>query len=95
MLSDQERSFDFDRNLTSQFWDHVRRDQLTLHTTDVMQVQLIEFPKRKVRHRVIRVLSYNGTQIDIPLSDRVIGSLCRPTEGEVQQQSEIQIDLFE
>lgn len=94
MLSDQERSFDFDRNLTNQFWDHVRRDQLTLHTTDVMQVQLIEFPKRRVRHRVIRVLSYNGTQIDTPLSESVISSLCRLTDVEANEQTEAQIDLF-
>lgn len=95
MLSDQERSFDFDRNLTNQFWDHIRRDQLTLHTTDVMQVQLIEFPKRKVRHRVIRVLSHNGIQIDTPLTESVIRSLCRLADFEAHEKTETQIDLFE
>jgi hypothetical protein len=95
ILSGQERSFDFERKLTHRFWDHVHRDKLKLHTTDVMQVQLIEFPIRKVNHRVIRVLSHNGTLIDTPLSENVISSMCRLSDSEVPQNTQPQSDLFE
>lgn len=95
MLSDQERSFDFDYNLTNQFWDLVNRDQLRLHTTDVMQVQLIEFPKRKVKHKVVRVLRHNETMVDAPLPESVINSMFRLSEAEISKETVAQIDLFE
>jgi hypothetical protein len=95
MLSDQERSFDFDYNLTNQFWDLVNRDQLRLHTTDVMQVQLIEVPTRKVKHKVIRVLRHNETQVDVPLSESVISSVFRVSEDKISKAIDTQKDLFE
>lgn len=95
ILSDQEKSFDFEPDLTDKFWDCVRGDKLTLHTTDVMQVQLIEWPIRKVKHRVVRVLRYNEIQVDDPLPEGVISSMWRLSEDEISKQTPAQKALFE
>lgn len=72
ILEDKENSFDFDKDLTGKFWEKVRLDSLPLHTTDVMRVQLVRRPTNKVKYLAIRVLSYNGEEIDAPLSEEII-----------------------
>ena len=60
-----------------------------------MQVQLIEFPKRKVKHKVVRVLRHNETMVDAPLPESVINSMFRLSEAEISKETVAQIDLFE
>lgn len=72
ILDDTESAFAFDKDLTGKFWEKIKLDLLPLHTTDVMRVQLIKRPSNKVKYMVIRVLSYNGDDIDTPISDAAI-----------------------
>ena len=65
-------SFSFDKDLTGKFWEKIKLDSLPLHTTDVMRVQLIRKPSDRVKYQVIRVLSYNGEEIDQALSNAAI-----------------------
>jgi hypothetical protein len=69
ILDELQTSFSFDKDLTGKFWEKIKLDSLPLHTTDVMRVQLIKKPLSKVKYQVIRVLSYNGEDIDQPISD--------------------------
>lgn len=71
-LGDAERSFAFDKDLTGEFWEKIKLDLLPLHTTDTMRVQLIKRPTNKVQYQVIRVLSYNGEEIDSPVDEETI-----------------------
>lgn len=72
ILDDVERSFAFDKDLTGEFWEKIKLDLLPLHTTDTMTVQLIKRPTQKVQYQVIRVLSYNGEEIDSPVDEEII-----------------------
>ena len=72
ILGDMESAFTFDMELTGAFWEKAKLDRLPLHTTDIMRVQLIKRPSRKVKYSVIRVLSYNGEEIDELISDEDI-----------------------
>lgn len=72
ILGDTESAFTFDKELTGMFWEKAKLDRLPLHTTDIMRVQLIKRPSSKVKYSVIRVLSYNGEEIDEPISDEDI-----------------------
>lgn len=72
ILDDTESAFAFDKDLTGKFWEKIKLDLLPLHTTDIMRVQLIKRPTNKVKYMVIRVLSYNGEEIDGPISDEDI-----------------------
>lgn len=72
ILDDTESAFAFDKDLTGKFWEKIKLDLLPLHTTDIMRVQLIKRPTNKVKYMVIRVLSYNGEEIDEPISDEDI-----------------------
>lgn len=69
IVDDKESAFDFDKDLTGKFWEKVRLDTLLLHTTDTMRVQLIKRPTNKVKHLVVRVLSYNNETVDSPISE--------------------------
>ena len=69
IIDDTERAFDFDKELTGKFWENVALDTLSVTTQDEMIVQLIQRPNNnKPIYRVIRVLSYNGKEIDSALS---------------------------
>lgn len=72
ILGDMESAFTFDKELTGTFWEKAKLDRLPLHTTDIMRVQLIKRPSSKVKYSVIRVLSYNGEEIDEPISNEDI-----------------------
>lgn len=72
ILGDMESAFAFDKDLTGAFWEKIKLDLLPLHTTDVMRVQLVMRPSSKVKYLVIRVLSYNGEEIDSLISDEAI-----------------------
>lgn len=72
ILGDTESAFTFDKELTGTFWEKAKLDRLPLHTTDIMRVQLVKCPSSKVKYSVIRVLSYNGEEIDDPISDEDI-----------------------
>ena len=69
LIEDKESAFDFDKDLTGEFWEKIKLDALPLHTTDVMRVQLVKRPTNKVKYLVIRVLSYNTEKIDTPISE--------------------------
>lgn len=69
IIDDKESAFSFDKDLTGKFWEKVKLDTLPLHTTDTMRVQLIRRPTNKVKHLVIRVLSYNNERVDSPISE--------------------------
>lgn len=72
IIDEQQSSFSFDKDLTGKFWEKIKLNSLPLHTTDVMRVQLIKLPSSKVKYQVIRVLTYNGENIDQPISDHEI-----------------------
>jgi hypothetical protein len=72
IIDEPQSSFSFDKDLTGKFWEKIKLDSLLLHTTDVMRVQLIRKPSNKVKYQVIRVLSYNGENVDQPLSNSEI-----------------------
>jgi hypothetical protein len=72
IIDEQQSSFSFDKDLTGKFWEKIKLDSLPLHTTDVMRVQLIKIPSGKVKFQVIRVLTYNGENIDQAISDHEI-----------------------
>jgi hypothetical protein len=69
IIDEPQSSFSFDKDLTGKFWEKVKLDSLLLHTTDVMRVQLIKRPSSKVKYQVIRVLNYNGEDVDQALSN--------------------------
>jgi hypothetical protein len=95
IIEDAERAFDFDKDLTGKFWEHVKLDTLPLHTTDEMSVQLIHRPSSRVKYRVIRVLKYNDLTIDSPLSDEDISKLSSNTLADQPTKTSIgQFDLF-
>lgn len=72
IIHEPQSAFSFDKDLTGRFWEKIKLDSLPLHTTDVMRVQLIKKPSKKVKYQVIRVLSYNGEDIDQSLSNAEI-----------------------
>jgi hypothetical protein len=72
ILDEPQSSFLFVKDLTGKFWEKIKLDSLPLHTTDVMRVQLIRKPSDRVKYQVIRVLSYNGEEIDQALSNAAI-----------------------
>lgn len=72
ILDEPQSSFLFVKDLTGKFWEKIKLDSLPLHTTDVMRVQLIRKPSDRVKYQVIRVLSYNGEEIDQALSNVAI-----------------------
>jgi hypothetical protein len=94
VLDEKERSFDFNKNLTGKFWEQVELDRLTLHTEDVMRVQLVERPAHKVKFLVIRVLSYNNSQIDAPLAEIDISKFAAVSGIKAEQSSQAQANLF-
>ena len=69
IVDESASSFAFDKDLTGKFWEMVKLDDLPLHTSDVMKVQLVKRPTNKVKYLVIRVLSYNGQAVDDAISD--------------------------
>jgi hypothetical protein len=69
IIDEPQSSFSFDKDLTGKFWEKIKLDSLLLHTTDVMRVQLIKRPSSKVKYQVIRVLNYNGEDVDQALSN--------------------------
>lgn len=76
IIDDTERAFDFDKELTGKFWESVALDTLSVTTQDEMIVQLIQRPNNnKPIYRVIRVLSYNGKEIDLALSAENISKI--------------------
>ncbi|MBA2657974.1 MAG: hypothetical protein H0U72_00040 [Nitrosospira sp.] len=93
IIEDDENAFDFDKDLTGEFWEKVKLDALPLHTTDVMRVQIVKRPTTKVKYLVIRVLSYNNVEIDVPLSS---SGLSRFTvSSEFVANRPVQRDLFD
>lgn len=94
ILNEKECSFDFNKNLTGKFWEQVELDRLTLHTEDVMRVQLIERPAHKVKFLVIRVLSYNNSQIDAPLTEIDISKFAAVSSIKDQPSPQAQANLF-
>jgi hypothetical protein len=68
MLDDKVSTFAFYRDFTGKFWEKVELDSLSLHTTDIMRVQLIRRPMHKVKYLVARVLTYNDEIIDLPIN---------------------------
>lgn len=97
IIEGNETAFDFDDDLTGKFWEKIRLNEISPTTgKDVMIVQLIKRPNNKPIYRVIRVLSYNGKEIDSPLSEEII---IRITRGKIEQshneiESNPQMDLF-
>lgn len=97
IIEGNETAFDFDDDLTGKFWEKIRLNEISPTTgNDVMIVQLIKRPNNKPIYRVIRVLSYNGKEIDSPLSEEII---IRITRGKIEQshneiESNPQMDLF-
>jgi len=82
IIDDTERAFDFDKELTGKFWENVALDTLSVTTQDEMIVQLIQRPNNnKPIYRVIRVLSYNGKEIDSALSTENISKI---TSGNIE-----------
>jgi hypothetical protein len=82
IIDDTERAFDFDKELTGKFWESVALDTLSVTTQDEMIVQLIQRPNNnKPIYRVIRVLSYNGKEIDLALSPENISKI---TSGNIE-----------
>ena len=75
IIDTQERSFDFELSLTRNFWQGVQDNLFPLQTADAMQVQLIEYPSRKIKYSVARVLSYNNIEIDQPIPEDLVNSL--------------------
>ena len=71
-IDESASSFAFDKELTGKFWEMVKLDNLPLHTTDVMKVQLVKRPTYKVKYLVIRVLSYNEQDVDTQLNEAEI-----------------------
>lgn len=94
IIQDKESAFAFDKDMTGKFWERVKVDDLPLHTTDVMRVQLVQRPTSKVRYMVIRVLSYNDEMIDSPVDEvairRVYGTAASPAI-----ESPTQLDLYD
>ncbi|MBI3772905.1 MAG: hypothetical protein HY272_09425 [Gammaproteobacteria bacterium] len=91
IVEDNQNAFDFDKDLTGKFWEKVKLDALPLHTTDVMRVQIVKRPTNKVKYLVIRVLSYNDAEIDVPLSSSELSGFTvssglvgkRPAQGDL------------
>jgi hypothetical protein len=94
ILDDTESAFTFDKDLTGKFWEKIKLDSLPLHTTDIMRVQLIKRPSNKVKYWVVRVLSYNGEEIDTPISDEAIRRLATSFIQPAAIKSSPQLDLF-
>jgi hypothetical protein len=94
ILDDTESAFAFDKDLTGKFWEKIKLDLLPLHTTDIMQVQLIKRPTNKVKYLVARVLSYNGVEIDTPISDEAIRKFATFSIQPAAIQLPPQLDLF-
>lgn len=95
ILGDTESAFTFDKELTGTFWEKAKLDRLPLHTTDIMRVQLIKRPSCKVKYSVIRVLSYNGDEIDEPISDEDIRRFAIFSIQTAAINLPPQLDLFE
>lgn len=94
ILDDTESAFSFDKDLTGKFWEKIKLDSLPLHTTDIMRVQLINRPSNKVKFLVIRVLSYNGQEIDTPLITEEIQKVARFFSQPAATKPSPQLDLF-
>ncbi len=94
ILGEQERVFDFEKSNTYVFWERVLNDELQLHTEDTMQVQLVEFPSRRVKYLVIRVLSYNNQLIDQSIDHHIIDEQYLKNNELNPIVSSHQIDLF-
>lgn len=94
ILNDTESAFSFDKDLTGKFWEKIKLDSLPLHTTDIMRVQLINRPSNKVKFLVIRVLSYNGQEIDAPLIAEEIQKVARFFSQPAATKPAPQLDLF-
>lgn len=96
ILDDTESAFAFDKDLTGKFWEKIKLDSLLLHTTDNMRVQLINRPSNKVKYLVVRVLNYNGEEIDSPISDEAIQGIATfSTQPTAIKSSHHQFDLFD
>lgn len=94
ILDDMESAFAFDKDLTGKFWEKIKLDLLPLHTTDIMRVQLVKRPSSKVKYLVIRVLSYNGEEIDTPISDEAISRFAAISVQSPTNHSSPQLELF-
>lgn len=94
ILDDAENAFAFDKDLTGKFWEKIKLDLLPLHTTDIMRVQLVKRPSSKVKYLVIRVLSYNGEEIDTPISDEAISRFAAISVQSPTNHSSPQLELF-
>lgn len=97
IVDGNETAFDFDDDLTGKFWEKIRLNEIIPTTgNDRMLVQLIKRPNNKPLYRVIRVLSYNRKEIDLPLSEEII---TRITNGKIEKldnktDDDYQMDLF-
>lgn len=94
ILDDTESAFAFDKDLTGKFWEKIKLDLLPLHTMDIMRVQLIKRPSNKVKYLVIRVLSYNGDEIDTPINDEAIRGFATFSTQPPAIKSSPQLNLF-
>ena len=86
IVDENASSFAFDKDLTGKFWEMVKLDDLPLHTTDVMKVQLVKRPTYKVKYLVIRVVSYNEQEVDTLIDDsdiRKIATLGNTTAARI------------
>lgn len=94
ILDDAESAFAFDKDLTGKFWEKIKLDSLPLHTTDIMRVQLVNRPSNKVKYLVVRVLSYNGEEIDTPISSDEIQKIAHLSALPAATKPSPQLDLF-
>jgi len=85
-----ETAFDFDKDLTGKFWEKIKLNEIIPTAgNDVMIVQLIKRTNNKPLYRVIRVLSYNGKEIDSPLNEK---SISRITSGVLEKFNDVRDD---
>lgn len=94
ILDDTESAFAFDKDLTGKFWEKIKLDSLPLHTTDIMRVQLVNRPSNKVKYLVVRVLSYNGEEIDTPISSDEIQKIAHFSAQPATTKPSPQLELF-
>lgn len=94
IVEENENAFDFDKDLTGKFWEKVKLDALPLHTTDVMRVQLIQRPTNRVKYLVIRVLRYNGKDVDTAISNDDISKIATLDVPTVTVKLRPQLELF-
>lgn len=94
IVDESASSFAFDKDLTGKFWEMVKLDSLPLHTTDVMRVQLARRSTHKVKYLVIRVLSYNEQEVDVPIDEEDIKKIAILESTKTIEATDRQGELF-